>query len=113
TKESHERTTRKPGSFDRIRRTLEALHARGERITVNMCVVGSNFASVDRFPELLARYGVRQLHLDMVRPMDAGIRTDEELRDMMPRYSDMVGPLTRMVTGFPDEFDVNIGNLPY
>jgi hypothetical protein len=32
---------------------------------------------------------------------------------MMPRYSDMVQPLNAMVAGFPDGFDVNIGNLPY
>ncbi len=113
TKESHERTTRKPGSFDRVLRTLEALRDRGERITVNMCVVASNFESVDRFPELLVRFGVRQLHLDMMRPADAGVRTGAELREMMPPYSEMVGPLTRMVAGFPDGFDVNIGNLPY
>lgn len=113
TKESHERTTRKPGSFDRIVRTLEALHARGERITINMCVVRSNYESVDRFPELLSPYGVRQLHLDMMRPLDAGVRTEDELRDTMPRHSDLVGPLRRMVAGFPDGFDVNVGNVPY
>ncbi len=32
---------------------------------------------------------------------------------MIPRYSDMVAPLRRMVAGFADGFDVNIGNLPY
>ena len=113
TKESHERTTRKDRSFDRIVRTLDALRDRGERITINMCVVRSNFESVAEFPALLGEYGVRQLHLDMVRPMDAGIRTEEELREMIPRYTEMVEPLSRMVAGFDDGFDVNIGNLPY
>jgi MoaA/NifB/PqqE/SkfB family radical SAM enzyme len=113
TEESHEGTTRRPGSFRRILRTLSHLRARGERITVNMCVVRSNFESVDRFPELLLPYGVTQLHLDMMRPLDAGDRTDEEMAAMLPRYSDMVEPLTRMVRGFPAGFDVNIGNLPY
>ena len=112
-KASHERTTKKPGSFDRIVRSMEALHKKGERITVNMCVVQSNFESVDRFPELLARFGVRQLHLDMVRPMDAGERSEDDYRAMIPRYSDMVEPLTRMAGGFADDFDLNIGNLPY
>ncbi len=111
--ESHERTTKKPGSFDRIVRSLENLAARGQRITVNMCVVSSNFADVDRFPALLEPYGVTQLHLDMVRPLDAGVRTEEELRDMIPRYSGLAAPLRRMVAGFPDGFDVNVGNLPY
>lgn len=111
--ESHERTTRKPGSFARILRTMESLQARGERITVNMCVVGSNFASVDAFPELVSRYGVKQLHLDMVRPMDAGERTDEEFAEMMPSYSEMTAPLTRLCLGVPEHFDLNIGNLPF
>ncbi len=111
--ETHERTTKKPGSFERIRRSLANLAARGQRITVNMCVVSSNFADVDRFPALLAPFGVSQLHLDMVRPLDAGDRTEEELRDMIPRYSSLAAPFRRMVAGFEEGFDVNVGNLPY
>ncbi len=113
TEASHERTTLKDGSFGRILRTLSALHARGERVTVNMCVVRSNYASVSAFPALLLPFGVTQLHLDMVRPSDAGQRTEDDLRAMIPRYSDMVPALTAMVRGFPEGFDVNIGNLPY
>jgi MoaA/NifB/PqqE/SkfB family radical SAM enzyme len=113
TKESHERTTRKPGSFDRIVRTLERLHERKQRITVNMCVVTSNFESVPEFPALLARYGVEQLHLDMMRPLDAGERSEEEMRAMLPRYGDLAAPLRAMIAGFPDGFDVNVGNLPF
>jgi len=112
TRESHERTTRKPGSFGRIVRTLENLAERDERITVNMCVVRSNFEDVHHFAELLGRYGARQLHLDMMRPLDAGDRTEEELRAAVPRYSDLAEPFRRMVAGFPDGFDVNVGNLP-
>ncbi|MGE0790779.1 MAG: radical SAM protein [Sandaracinaceae bacterium] len=111
--ESHERTTRKPGSFGRIVRTLENLRARGERITVNMCVVRSNYEDVAAFAPLLLPYGVRQLHLDMMRPLDAGERTEEELRDTLPRYSDLAAPFRAMVRAFPDGFDVNVGNLPY
>jgi len=113
TRESHENTTRRPGSFARILKTLEALHRRGERITVNMCVVVTNYESVDRFPDLLQRYGVRQLHLDLMRPLDAGHRTDEELRSLMPAHASLVAPLTRMIEGFREGFDVNIGNVPY
>ena len=113
TRESHERTTKKPGSFGRIVRTLEHLAERGERITVNMCVVTSNYEDVDRFPELLMAHGAQQLHLDMMRPLDAGERTEEELRATIPRYSELAAPFRRMVAGFPDDFDVNVGNLPY
>lgn len=35
------------------------------------------------------------------------------MREMLPRYADMVPALERMVRGFPEGFDVNIGNLPY
>lgn len=113
TRESHERTTKKPGSFNRIVRTLAHLAARGERIQVNMCVVRSNFDDIERFPALLRAYGVTQLHLDMVRPLDAGVRTEVELRGMLPRYTELAGPLRRMIGGFEDGFDVNVGNLPY
>ena len=78
-----------------------------------MCVVRSNFESIRRFPDLLADYGATQLHLDMVRPMDAGARTDAEFRAMIPRYSDLVPALDAMIAGLPEGFDVNIGNLPY
>ena len=116
TREAHELTTRKHGSFLRILRTLENLHAREQRISINMCVVRSNYESVDAFPELCTRFGVEQLHLDMMRPLDAGDRTEEELKNSMPDYTEMVPALTRMIQGFrtlAPAFDVNIGNLPY
>ena len=112
-KQTHERTTRRPGSFDRIVQSMEHLARKGQRLTVNMCVVQSNFASVGEFPALLREYGAQQLHLDMVRPLDAGERTEQELAEMIPRYSEMVPALESMVRGFPDDFDLNIGNLPY
>ncbi len=113
TARAHERTTKKLGSFGRLVESLANLHARRQRITVNMCVVRSNQDSVEAFPALLLPYGVSQLHLDMVRPLDAGVRTEAELREMMPRYSDLVPALERMIAGFPPGFDVNLGNLPY
>lgn len=113
TPEAHERTTGKPGSFERILRTLGHLRDRKQRITANMCVVTTNFESIDRFPALLLPFGVSQLHLDMMRPLDAGQRTEAELRGLIPRHADLIGPLTRMVRGFPDGFDVNVGNVPF
>jgi MoaA/NifB/PqqE/SkfB family radical SAM enzyme len=113
---SHEKTTKKLGSFGRLKDTLANLHRRGQRVTVNMCVVQSNYASVSAFPALLLPFGVRQLHLDMMRPLDAGVRTYDELRETRPRYPDMVPALTAMIEGFEAAapgFDVNIGNLPY
>src|SRR5262245_54540228 len=97
---AHERTTKKLGSFGRLVASMKNAQERGRRITVNMCVVRSNYESVADFPSLLLPRGVQQLHLDMVRPLDAGERTDEELRDMMPRFTDMAPHLERMVAGF-------------
>ncbi len=113
TEEAHERTTKKDGSFARLVQSMHHVAARGAKLTVNMCVVQSNYASVDHFPELLLPLGASQLHLDMVRPLDAGQRTEAELAAMIPRYADLVAPFTRMAQGFPEGFDVNIGNLPY
>jgi MoaA/NifB/PqqE/SkfB family radical SAM enzyme len=111
--EAHERTTHKDGSFGRLVDSLRNAHKKGQRITVNMCVVRSNYESVADFPGLILPYGARQLHLDMIRPLDAGDRTPEEMRAMLPYYSDMVPYLEKMIAGFPPGFDVNIGNLPY
>ena len=35
-----------------------------------------------------------------MRPLDAGIRTEDELRDTIPRYADLAAPLTAMIEGF-------------
>ncbi len=112
-REAHERTTKKDGSFQRLVDSLGNARLRGQRITVNMCVVQSNYASVADFPALLLPYGASQLHLDMVRPLDAGVRTEAEFREMIPHYPSMVPHLERMISGFPEGFDVNIGNFPY
>jgi MoaA/NifB/PqqE/SkfB family radical SAM enzyme len=110
---SHERTTKKLGSFLRLVETMGHLRDRKQRITVNMCVVRSNYESVVAFPALLLPYGVSQLHLDMIRPLDAGVRSEDEMRAMLPHYSEMVPALEQMIAGFPAGFDVNVGNLPY
>ena len=113
TEEAHERTTRRKGSFAQLLRSVDRARSHGHRVTVNMCVVTQNFESVVHFPELLVPRGVSQLHLDMVNPYDTGTATPEEITAMTPRYSDLAGPLTRMIASFPSGFDVNIGNLPH
>lgn len=112
TKEAHERTTRRQGSFDQLLASVEAVRARGQRVTINTCVVTTNFASLDRFAELLVPRGVRQLHVDMLNPYDVGVMPADELTSIMPRLSDLAGPIERMVRAFPADFDVNVGNLP-
>lgn len=114
---AHDEVTRKPGSFRRLIAGVEHLQRRGETITANACLNEHSYRSVGGYPGLAKKYGIRQIHLDQIRPRDAGVRSDDELRAMMPRYSDMVPFLREMLAGFERElgadYDINVGNLPY
>jgi len=113
TREAHERTTRRKGSFDQVHRSLARVTERGQRATINMCVCRQNYESIEGFAELLRPFGVAALHVDMLNPYDVGDLSRDELADIMPRYGDLARPLERMVRALPDGFDVNIGNLPF
>jgi len=116
TEEAHVATTGRAESFQRILHGLGELQRRGQLVTTNMCVNERSYRSLPHYPELLEHYGVRQLHVDIVRPESTGERDEDYLRDIMPRYGDMAPYYTAMLDGFerwdPD-FDVNVGNLPY
>jgi MoaA/NifB/PqqE/SkfB family radical SAM enzyme len=113
TKASHERTTLKPGSFGRIEATLSELRSRGLKTTVNMCLVSTNHDDLHAFAPLLQPFGVQQLHVDLMRPLDAGDRSDDELRETLAPLDRIGASLTRMVEAFDPSFDVNVGNLPF
>ncbi len=116
TAEAHVATTGRPRSFERILYGLAELQRRGQLVTANTCVNERSYRSLPQYPELLARYGVRQLHVDIVRPESTGQRDEAYFRGIMPRYSDMAPYYAEMLAGFerwdPD-FDVNVGNFPY
>lgn len=116
TNEAHVATTERPDSFRRILHGLGELRRRGQLVTANMCVNERSYRSLPEYPALLREYGVRQLHIDIVRPESTGERDHAYLREIMPRYSDMAPYYAEMLARFdrwnPD-FDVNIGNLPY
>ena len=116
TDEAHVATTGRADSFRRILHGLGELQRRGQLVTANMCVNERSYRSLPEYPALLAEYGVRQLHVDIVRPESTGERDQAYLREIMPRYSDMAPYYDEMLAGFdrwdPD-FDVNVGNLPY
>jgi hypothetical protein len=116
TNEAHVATTERPDSFRRILHGLGELQRHGQLVTANMCVNERSYRSLPEYPALLRQYGVRQLHVDIVRPESTGERDHEYLREIMPRYSDMAPYYDAMLAGFerwdPD-FDVNVGNLPY
>ncbi|MDX2167472.1 MAG: radical SAM protein [Deltaproteobacteria bacterium] len=116
TDEAHVAVTGRAESFQRIVHGLGELQRRGQLVTTNMCVNERSYRSLPHYPELLDFYGVRQLHVDIVRPESTGEREESYLRDIMPRYSDMAPYYAEMLDGFerrnPD-FDINVGNLPY
>jgi MoaA/NifB/PqqE/SkfB family radical SAM enzyme len=114
TREAHVRTTGRKGGFDQVLRALSIVRERGQRATVNLCLVRQNCESVDRFAELLVPLGVSQVHVDMLNPDDmGGIVGADEVTAMMPRYSEVAATLGRMIDGFPEDFDVSIGALPF
>lgn len=114
---AHDAVTQKPGSFRRLVAGLRHLSDRGQRITANACINAGSYRSLPGYVDLVRAHGIRQLHLDQVRPRDAGVRSDAELRAMMGRYSDMVPFFRTMLDRFDRElgpdYDVNVGNLPY
>jgi MoaA/NifB/PqqE/SkfB family radical SAM enzyme len=116
TEEAHVAVTGRDESFRRIVFGMDKLQRDGQLVTTNMCVNERSYRSLPHYPELIQRYGVRQLHVDIVRPESTGERDEAYLRDIMPRYSDMAPYYAEMLEGFerwnPD-FDINVGNLPY
>lgn len=117
TREAHDATTLNDGAWDRIIASMDQLKTIDARLTGNMCVVESNWRSLPDLADVAAKYGFENLHLDMIRPRDSGDRTDEHLRAIMARYTDMAPALAELLhrcdrTLGPD-FDLNFGNVPY
>lgn len=113
---AHDATTGRPGSFARILTGLALLRGRGQRLTANACASALGYRSLPEFPELVRRHGIEQLHVDMIRPADAGDRSDEQLREIMPRFTDMTPCFRSMLERFEEMdpgYDVNVGNLPF
>jgi MoaA/NifB/PqqE/SkfB family radical SAM enzyme len=114
--EAHVDVTKRPASFARILEGMAILRDRGQEITANLCLNRLNAGSLPDFVPLVAEYGIRQLHVDLMRPQDAGARTDAYLLETMGRYREMAPAIEAMLEGFEASapgFDVNIGNLPY
>gem|GEM_PF-2423123 len=115
-REAHDDAVVKPGAFERICRAMDNVRAHGHRVTANACINERSYRSLPDYVSLVQRYGIEQLHIDVVRPSSAGQRTDDYLGEIMPRHVDMAPYFDRMLSAFeawdPD-FDVNVGNFPY
>ncbi len=113
---AHDRAVAKPGAWKRICRAMQNVGRHGHPITANACINEESYRSLPDYVELVRRYGVVQLHIDVVRPSSAGDRSDAYLRQIMPRHAEMAPFFDEMLQRFdawdPD-FDVNVGNFPY
>lgn len=113
---AHVAVTEREDSFRRIEAGLRTLAALRQRVTANLCVNEKSYRSLPDYPALVAEHGLRQLHVDIVRPSSTGERDEAYLRELMPRYTDMAPHFRAMLEGFEawdPGFDVNVGNLPY
>lgn len=113
---AHDEAVVKPGAFRRICRAMENVRMHRHRITANACINERSYRSLPDYVELVQRYGIEQLHIDVVRPSSAGQRTDEYLGEIMPRHVDMAPYFDQMLSAFEawdPTFDVNVGNYPY
>lgn len=114
---THDRVTGRAGAFQRIVDGLSLMNELGQRITVNACLNALSYQSVGGYVELARRFGVSQVHLDQINPLEIGNRPPGYLGTILARYSEQAPHLARMLGGFSralgPEFDVNLGNIPF
>lgn len=113
---THDRVVGRSGAWGKIQAGLAWLGERGHDLTANSCINELSYRSAPGYVDLCRSTGLRQLHLDMVRPASTGVRSEEHQRGLLARYEDMAPYLGRMLDGFdawrPD-FEVNVGNFPF
>ena len=110
---SHDAVTRNPGSFARITAAMRSLRERGQKVTSNLCVTSVNVSSLPAYPAIVQSIGIEDVHLDMVRPLDAGERTDDYLTSILPPYTVVAEYVEEMLERFPPGAEAHVGNLPY
>ena len=114
--QTHDRVVGRPGAWAKIQSGLAWLGQRGHDLTANACINELSHRSVLGYVDLARSSGLSQLHLDMVRPGSTGARSEEHIRGLLARYSDMAVYLRQMLDAFdawnPD-FEVNVGNFPF
>lgn len=113
---SHDAIVVKKGAFERIIKGLKLLRARDQDVTVNMCLTTEALPALAELGPLVLAHGVRQLCIDMVRPVSAGDRTEAWLHGIMPRFS-LVTPQLRALLAVLDRdapgYDVNLTHVPF
>lgn len=113
---SHDRAVGRPGAFARLLKGMALVQARGRDLTVNMCLTRGSLATLPELAPVLVRHGVRQLCVDMVRPISAGERSEAWMRAIMPRFAELGAPLrelTRRLQGANPQLDLNYTHVPF
>ncbi len=113
---THDATVGRRGAFRRLLAGMRWLGDRGCDLTANTCACGCNHRSLQLLPELLIGLGVRQLHVDLVRPSGTGVRSVDELRALLPPFDQLAPSLDAMLEraeAIDPGWDINVGNLPY
>ena len=113
---THDRVVGRPGAFAKIVTGLRWLVERGHDVTANACIQGESHSSLPGYAAIVREFGLRQLHLDTLRPGSAGVRTEAELRRMVVPYAQMAPSFSALldaVDAWDPELDVHVGNLPY
>jgi len=113
---THDEVVGRKGAFERIRRGLVWLKEHDQDVTANLCVNALSYESLPAYAALLTDHGVRQFHVDVVRPDNAGVRSEEHLRRILVSCTDLAPSLDAMLRAFEaidDRYDVNVGNLPF
>lgn len=114
--EAHDLAVAKAGAFARICRAMKHVGSHGHRITANACINEHSYRSLPDYVELVRRYEIMQLHVDVVRPSSAGTRSDAYLEEIMPMHTAMAPYFEEMLRRFEawdPSFDVNVGNVPF
>lgn len=113
---SHDAVVGRVGAFAKIVALLGHLQATGQVASVNLCVTEQSHRSLVELPSLLARFGVGELHIDLIRPSSAGQRSTEHLLAILPRFDALAQSVATMLARFDADapsVDVHVGNLPY
>jgi MoaA/NifB/PqqE/SkfB family radical SAM enzyme len=113
---AHDRVTGRKGSFGRIVTGLEYLQELGQKVTCNICVNEHSYRSLPDLPAVVAKYGIRQMCVDQVRPNGLGPATDEYLSSILAPYGDMAPYIDEMLLRFEQlapDCEVNVTNFPY
>lgn len=114
--QTHDDTVGRRGAFARLIAGMRWLQQRGHDLTANTCACGCNHRSFAQLPELLIGLGVRQLHVDLVRPSGTGVRSEGELKALLPPFAELAPSLAAMLRAadrIDPTWDVHVGNVPY